>query len=106
MRAGQLRHLVTIQTLTETNNEGNVSKYWTNTGTAYAAIEPMSGDEKQQYQYVDGETYYNITLRYQDINSTDNRIVFDGKVFHLKNVINHDLRNVMTTCAAVTRDGD
>ena len=106
MRAGQLRHLVTIQTLTETNNEGNVTKSWTNDGTAYAAIEPMSGDEKQQYQYVDGETYYNITMRYQDINSTDNRIVFDGKIFHLKNVLNHLYKNVMTTCDAITRDGE
>ncbi len=64
MRAGQLRHLVTIQALTETNNEGSVTKSWSNDGTTYASIVPMSGDEKQQYQYVDGEAYYKITMRY------------------------------------------
>jgi len=106
MRAGRLRHLVTIQTLSEVNAEGATSNTWANTTTVYAAIEPMKSDEKAQYKAIAGETYFKIRMRYYDLDSITNRITFDGVTYHLKSVINTGLRNIETVCDAVTRQGD
>ena len=65
MRAGNLRHLVTIQKLTTTRDSfGEPVESWTTFATVHAAVEPLSGREYWQAQQIAAETSLRVRIRY------------------------------------------
>ncbi len=66
MRAGDLRHRVTIQQLTTTRDaEGVTTETWTNVATVWAAVEPLQGREYFQAQAVNAEVTTRVRIRYR-----------------------------------------
>lgn len=94
MRAGELRHKVTIQSKTESRSDtGQVTYSWSDTATVWASIEPLSGRELEFAQAVHSETDHKITVRYTALTSED-RIKFGDRTFEVLSVKNPHERNI------------
>jgi SPP1 family predicted phage head-tail adaptor len=96
MRAGSLRHLVSIEDYTETTDSlGGVSNTWAEFSKAYANIVPLSGNEK----YVSAEKHatatHQITIRYLSGVNPKMRVVYGSRVFEIVSVINTGTRDKM-----------
>lgn len=66
MRAGTLRHRVTLQTVTETRDaDGGVVESWADTATLWAAVEPLRGREYFSAKALQAEVTTRIRLRYR-----------------------------------------
>jgi len=94
MRAGRLRHKVTIQDYTESQNTfGEVTKNWTDYATVWAAVEPVKGREFWESQQINAEITTKVTLRYLAGVKPKMRILYDTRIFEIDSVINVDERN-------------
>ena len=96
MRAGSLRHLVSIEEYTEaTDSLGGVSLTWTEFSKAYANIAPLNGKEK----YVSAEKHatstHQITIRYLSGVNPKMRVVYGAQVFEIVSVVNAGMRDKM-----------
>lgn len=103
MRAGPLRHRVTIQELAEVQNTfGEVPQVWQDAEVSWASVEPLAGRELFAAQQVRPELTHKIVMRYRQI-STKNRILFGNRIFNIDSVVNKDERNVMLTIMAIEK---
>jgi SPP1 family predicted phage head-tail adaptor len=97
MRSGRLRHKCLIEQSTETPNEfGEPITTWKAFASAWMSIEPIKGNEFFSALHVQSEIDSKIVLRWscKIENMTDKfRIVFNGKIYDIKSVINVDERN-------------
>ena len=95
MNSGKLRHRVTVEGLTETQDaSGDVVKSYTVLGSVWAAIEPLSGREYFQAQQVVSEATSRIRLRYLPGVVPSSRVLFGSRVFDVLHVANPEERNV------------
>lgn len=99
MRAGALRHRVTLQPPTKAaDGQGGRTVDWTAgqiTGVQ-AAVEPMRGREALEAAKVTSTVPYEITLRYSSAVAAVAptwRVVFGARTFQVHGVVNRDLRN-------------
>lgn len=104
MGAGKYRHRVRVQAPVETIINGSPKYSWSDLGTFWAGIKAIRSKEPTEIKAIVDLTVYEITLRYLDITSK-HRIIYDGKVFHLAEVV-HDERKTETICNAVVRAGE
>jgi SPP1 family predicted phage head-tail adaptor len=94
MRAGRLRHRITIQDYTESQNTfGEVTKNWTDYATVWAAVEPVKGREFWESQQINAEITTKVTIRYLAGIKPKMRILYDTRIFEIDSVINVDERN-------------
>ena len=95
MRAGKLRHRVTLSSKTATTDEyGGPVEVWTDVATNIpASVEPLSGRELVNAQTVNAEITTRITMRYRAGVIAANRITFDGKFYNLFSVVDPELRH-------------
>lgn len=98
MRAGRIRHKVTFQRATVTQNTlGEPVRTWSTLATVWASLEPTGGKEKYAAMQVQGEVISLIICRYQSALSDlaiNDRITHGSKVYDIKSVINVDERNI------------
>ena len=87
MRAGRLRHVITIQAPpdhTVTDEFGEPSSEWTVFATAArAGVEPLTGKEVQRFQQDHTETPIRVIMRYIPGVTAGMRVVFDGRYFEI-----------------------
>lgn len=112
MRAGDLRHRVSVQQrVTSQDSFGGQSLVWTDIvfpspdGKIPAHIQPLNGRELMAAQAVQSETTHSITVRYNAVFSRPEdadklRIVWKGRIFNITASINEDERNRMVTLSA------
>lgn len=94
MRAGRLRHWVTIQNPEKTRNQvGEPVTIWTELATVPAAVEPVSSKEQFAAKQFLPEITHRIKIRYLSGVSHKSRIVFNGRIFELDPPRNADERN-------------
>lgn len=96
MRAGRLRHRVTLQRATDGIDQyGDQTPTWTALATVWAAVEPLSGREYLLAQQVHGEATVRITIRpVANVTLTPkDRVRFGARYFDVQSVINKDERN-------------
>lgn len=94
MRAGRLRHRITIQNPTKQRNAvGETVLAWTDLATVPAAVEPVSGKEFFAAKQIIAEVTHKIRTRYLLGVSPQSRILFNGREFEVNSVINPDERN-------------
>lgn len=95
MRAGRLRHRVTIQAKTiGVDSFGGPTETWSDVATGIpASVEPLSGRELANAQTVNAETTTKITMRYRAGVSTSDRITFEGKFYNLQSVIDPEMKH-------------
>ena len=84
MRAGTLRHRVTLQRRElEKDDYGGVSPrgVWVDVATVWASLEAVSGREFFASRQEQFEVTHKVTIRYRDGVTADMRVVHGGKTF-------------------------
>ncbi|MBE3590005.1 MAG: phage head closure protein [Firmicutes bacterium] len=94
MKAGQLRHRVTIQAQTTAQDEyGQPVQTWSDVATVHAAVEDLSGREFFAAQQVPTETITTrITIRWRPDVSASMRVVGAGRTWDVRAVLDPDGR--------------
>lgn len=94
MRAGELRHRVTIQQKSVTRDSfGAETVSWTDVAVVWAAIEPLQGREFFSAQQVNAEVTTRIRIRYRSGITPAMRVLFGSRAFDIQGIINIEERN-------------
>lgn len=86
MRAGKLRHQITIQKSTGTQNtNGETVSVWVDVACRRASVEPLSGREMWTARQIDASVTHKVTLRADAslVITPKMRVVFKGRVFDI-----------------------
>ena len=95
MRAGRLRHRITVQSVGSTYDAyGDLSDSWSTLASVWASISPISGREEDIASELSGVVTHSIRVRYRSGISEQNRIQFGSRVFQIESVRNWNERNV------------
>ena len=110
MRAGRLRHRITIQRSSPARGDaGERIERWHDHATVWAAIRTISDEEKTDKLSVDITATHVITIRYQrqldDISPRD-RILYDGKTYTIVDAVNTGERDRQIVMRCVRRYRD
>lgn len=113
MKAGTLRHTVTIQQRSATIDAvGDVSDSWSTVITARAEIRPLNARELFAAQATQSEVTHQVTVRYRAELANPKaaatyRVLFGARVFDVHGVMNIDERNreVRMLCSEGLSDG-
>lgn len=94
MRAGRLRHRVTIQSATTTvDSFGQPIETWGTFATVWAAVEPLSGREYFDAQQVQSEVSYRVRIRHLSGVVPTMRVSYDSRTLEVLAVLNIDERD-------------
>ena len=95
MRSGSLRHYVTIQkvTVTQDSDTGEPSESWSTLAQVWAAVEPLSGREFMNAQQVESQITHRVRIRARDDVTPDMRISHDSRTLNIESVINIEERD-------------
>ena len=96
MRKGPLRHLITIQSLTDTvsaGTRGGLTETWADFVEMRASIEPLTGSERFAAQIVDAQVNTRIRMQYTAGVTPKMRVKFGTRFFDIKAVLNIEERN-------------
>ena len=89
MRAGDLRHRVTIQSASESvSAAGEVTKTWSDVATVWASIEPLTGREKWLAEQVQAAATHRVRMRYRSDVGLENRLLYGSRVLDILEVMN------------------
>jgi SPP1 family predicted phage head-tail adaptor len=95
MRAGALRHQITIERFISGQDDyGQPIEAWEPVGTVAAAVEPLKGREFMAAQAGQSEVTTRIRLRYRAGITAADRITHEGTVYNVLSIINKDMRNI------------
>jgi SPP1 family predicted phage head-tail adaptor len=106
MRAGQLRHKITIQNTTVTQDSyGSKVDTWAIFATVWASVEPVSGREYFESAKLNAEITHRVRIRYTAGVTPDMKILYGDRTFNIKSVINREERNrdMELMCAEVIK---
>ncbi|MHB1652343.1 MAG: phage head closure protein [Desulfitobacteriaceae bacterium] len=85
MDPGKLRHRVTIQQNTPTqDDEGVMADNWVDLASVWAMIEPLQGRELLTAQAITAEITTRIRIRYRDGITSEMRILYGTRVFDIQ----------------------
>jgi len=105
MRAGQLRHKVSIQESTETSDGmGGFTVTWADISgmeSVQASIWPLSAKESLDSMKLELQITHQIRIRYRDGITAKNRIAFGSRIFNIISLINHDERDISWDIMAI-----
>lgn len=96
MRAGELRHRITIEQLTEVPKDtfGAPARIWTTFDTRSARVRPLRGKELFDAQQVYPTVDHAIKIRHLSGVTAKMRVSFRGRIFDIKGISNRDERNI------------
>lgn len=98
MRAGNLRHRVTIQQLVagspNQNAGGEPEEAWSDVATVYGAIRPLKGREFLSAQQTSSEVTGVIDMRYRAGITSKMRCMFGERLFDIVSVVDPDERHI------------
>jgi SPP1 family predicted phage head-tail adaptor len=101
MKAGQLRHRITVETKTVgRDGYGEETVSWSSNIGAWAEIRPLKGMQYYAAQQVQSAISHKIIMRYATLSASTAigagycRINHKGRIFHIEHVINSDERNI------------
>lgn len=85
---GELREVVTIEGQVRVDDAGGGYAYtWTAKATdVLAKVEPLSGSEQLRGDVLQALTMVRITVRHRSDITTADRVLWDGREFHVKSV--------------------
>ncbi|MCP4704012.1 MAG: phage head closure protein [candidate division Zixibacteria bacterium] len=105
MRAGQLRHTISIQEQTDVaDGMGGFTTSWADISgmdAIPAAIWPLSAKESIEAMKLELVVSHKIRIRYRSGITAKNRILFGSRVFDVVSLINNDERNISLDMLAV-----
>lgn len=96
MRAGDLRHPVTIMTSTQVaDGMGSFTETDSIFARTRAAIWPISANERTKDSKVTMEISHRVRIRYQSGVLSGMRIIHNSRTLNIVSIVNHDERNIM-----------
>ena len=100
MRAGQLRHRVTLEQRATQKTRGIVTEAWGAEQVLWANVEPLAGRELERARTVVANATHKVTMRYRSSITARSRLVFDKRTLNIESVRNVDERNheLILTC--------
>ncbi len=104
MRSGDLRHRITIESRTTSQDAyKDTVESWSTVGTYWACIRPASGREQVVAEQLQAQVTHSIVMRHQGATSITPkmRVTFGSRTFHIQSVTNVDERNYMLQLYAV-----
>lgn len=105
MRAGELRHLITIQQpIASQSSSGEETYTWPTYAQVYAAIEPMTMREFYQLDQDTAERTVHFIIRYKAGITAKMRISWDSRLYDIQSIINTKQRNRSMVLIAVERN--
>ncbi len=94
MKIGQLRHRLEIQEQRSVRDEwGNQVSEWFTVATAWAAIEPIRGEEYWAAGAQRGETIHRVTMRYVPGVTPKHRLLFGDRILEIESTLNLEERS-------------
>jgi SPP1 family predicted phage head-tail adaptor len=110
MRAGTLRHIVSIQARDTAQESvyGSQGTTWTEVyGNVPVAITPLTGKEREIAMAIFPDSQFEIDMRYLPGLTVSHRIVYGTRIFDILNIDNIDERNreLVLTCKEGTTQG-
>lgn len=89
MRNGKLRHKVSLQELTHTQNQetGAMASAWSEVAKVMASIEPLSAREFIAAAATQSEVVARITIRYRSDITAKMRIVYRDTVYNIAGIL-------------------
>ena len=91
MRAGRMRHRLTIQTVTETQNAvGELTRVWAEAVTVWGQVRPLSGKETLTGEQITADVSHRVFVRYNENIAATARILWGTRVFEINAVLNAD----------------
>jgi len=92
MRAGRLRHRLSLQSPTHANTVGTITTTWGTVATIWGSIEPLRVFNREFYSsaVINAEISATIIIRYTADIEPDYRIVFETRIFEIMWIINVD----------------
>lgn len=95
MRAGDLRHSITIERAAEAQDSfGATVRTWSTVATVWAAIEPAGGGEQVRGDQVEAEVTHRVRIRGGIAVLPKDRVKFGARVLQIKSVQNVAERNI------------
>ena len=113
MQAGKLRHRIQIQSATETNTNGQVTRVWSTVATVWGEISTLGGRELYRAQQVVPEAKYSARMRYRSGVTPEMRLrkvtTVDGELtvnltLNILNVADADARGIELFCLCTEAD--
>lgn len=93
MRAGRLRHRITIENPVESPGAYNEARFiWQKLIDTWASVKPLQGREYFASQQAQSEVTHEVMMRYCEGITPRSRVVFGERVFDIRGVINTDER--------------
>ena len=102
VRAGQMRHKITIESVVETRTgSGAITESWETFKTVRAEVLPVSGREYFSAQTTNAQNTVKFNIRYVPNIDSKMRINYDSRIFDIQNIINYRERNHAMTIMGV-----
>jgi SPP1 family predicted phage head-tail adaptor len=102
VNAGNFNKRLEIQSVIQAaDGQGGYTDTWTSTAKVWGSIEPVKGYEKFQAMQLETQITHRIHIRFRTGITTKHRIVYDKRVFDIKEVINLDEDNLFLRLMAV-----
>ena len=101
MRSGDLRHRVTIQSRsTSQDSFGQELTTWSDVATVWAAVVPLTGRELLAAAAINAELTHTVTIRYQaqfanPIAMAKMRIQYGTRLFNIQSSIDQNERHIL-----------
>lgn len=108
MEAGKLRHRITIQQRSSTQDSyGQPLVAWTDVATVWCAIDPLSGRELLAAEAVQSEITHKVVMRYRSGINAKMRVLYGSRIFDIQNVLDENERHRTLTllCLEGLTDG-
>lgn len=94
IRAGELRHRVTIQAEDrQDDGQGGYTPMWRDVETVLASIQPISGNEALVARQLQDTVTHKVVMRYRPGITAAMRLKFGTRLFNIREVRNYDERN-------------
>lgn len=95
MRAGLLRHRITIQQKSATRTaSGAESVTWAEYDTLWASVEPLAGRELELAKQIHDEVNHRIWIRYRSGVIPEMRVLYGSRKFDILSVVNTAERDI------------
>jgi SPP1 family predicted phage head-tail adaptor len=108
MRAGNLRHVIDIQSVVKSaDGMGGWTEAWSSLYSGLrASVWPLSGSEILESLKLEHSVTHRIRIRYREGIKADMRVSFDSRTFNIKSVIVPQEKRVMVELMCEEIDGE
>lgn len=94
MKAGSLRHKVTIQRVSQTlDSSRQTVDLWTTLADVWAAVEPLTGRELVNAQQIQPDVTHRVRIRHRDDVTAKMRVLEGTRQLNIESVLNIEERD-------------